>query len=168
MPSNSNLSSTFELWFPEQHFRRTISNNTFQAHAEFQMTRGVFSKSCGCGTGSDKLLKRLGSSGASPSSFCECTGGFGASPSSIWKSRTAQGQARAALSSALGASKRTRQAFPEVPAVPSKRIRTIRTLWGRPASQSCDFERPYGVRAKWSSGLRGPREPAPKFRHRYT
>ena len=164
MTSNSNLEQHIRTVVFEQHFRRTISNITFQAHAEFQMTRGVFSKSCGCGTGSDKLMKRFGSFGASPSSFFECTGGFGASPSSIWEPRAAQGQARAALSSALGAPKRARQAFPEVPAVPSQRTRTIRTPWGRRASQKRDFERPYCVfEAKTELGHpSAPKPPRPR------
>ena len=140
-------SGTFEQWF---------SSNT-----SAERLRTAAASACRipeCGAFLDKLSERLGSFGVSPCGIFECTGGFGASPSSIWEHQAALGQARAELSSVLGAQKRALKAFPEAPAAPGKRIRTIRTLWGHRASRNCDFERPTVFsRPKRSSDLRRPR-----------
>ena len=133
----------------EQHMRPVISENPFQQlldeHSEFKLIRNVFSEKCGEGAGFDKRFERFGSFGAHPSNPFESTGGFGASPSSISEHQAAPDQVRAALLRAFVAPQRALKAFPEAPAAPGKRIRTIRTLWGHRASRNCDFERPYGV-----------------------
>ena len=152
----------------EQHMRPLISENPFQQlldeHSEFKLIRNVFSEKCGEGAGFDKRFERSGSFGAHPSNPFESTGGFGASPSSIWEHQAAPDQVRAALLRAFVAQQRALKAFPEAPAAPGKRIRTIRTLWGHRASRNCDFERPYSVfEAKTKLGPpSAPKPPRPR------